>query len=160
VTTAAQTTTTTAAPTTSTTADPASAYFPKSMIKKIVEGTLGPREKRKVEVEQIDGGYEVFVEINALNELTAGMIRGMIESDMAEVYIQLFLDDLDVKTATVAAYFPVTDEYGVESETVIYKSRLNKSEADKVNWQAGYNSLRDDILPGVWETIFLHPDLQ
>jgi len=161
VTTAAQTTTTTAAPTTSTTAGPASEF--KSVVSRTLEGdnNMDKPLLRKVDVvEQIDGGYGVFVEMNANDNLTSGMIRGGIEQDMSKVYMALYQSGLDVRTATVAAYFPMTDQYGAESEAVIYKSMLDKSEADKVNWEADDSLLRTDILPGIWQTTLLHPELQ
>ena len=40
---------------------------------------------------------------------------------------------------------------------MVYKSILDKDEADKVNWQADRASLELSILPKVWTTSFIHP---
>lgn len=153
--------TTTAAPTTT------SAPAPEDQIRQVVEEVLeGDNNRdqpllRGVEiVPQVDGGFGVFVEMNANDNLTSGFIKGGIEQDMTEVYQAVYHSGQDVRTASVAAYFPMIDQYGQESEDVIYKSILDKSEADKVNWDADESLLAVDILPGVWQTTFLHPELQ
>lgn len=60
----------------------------------------------------------------------------------------------------MAAYFTLVDKYGQRSDVVVYKSILDKAEADKVNWQQDDAYLKLTILPGVWETTLLHPDLR
>jgi len=116
---------------------------------------------RSVEVvEQANGGWGVFVEYNAGDNLTTSLKKTGIEKTMSEVYIALYTSDLDIRTASVAAYFPVVDQYGNESEAIVYKSVLEKEEADKVNWDIDGSYLQLEILPGVWSTTLLHPDFR
>jgi len=41
---------------------------------------------------------------------------------MSEIYIALYTSDKDIRSASVAAYFPLVDQYGNESSGVVYKS--------------------------------------
>jgi len=116
---------------------------------------------RKVDVvEQVNGGWGVFVEYNADDNLTINLRKVGIESTMSEIYIALYTSNKDVRSASIAAYFPLVDRYGNESEDVIYKSILGKPEADKVNWGADSSSLKISILPKVWTTSILHPEFR
>jgi hypothetical protein len=119
-----------------------------------------PMLRKVAVVKQVDGGYGVFVEMNASDNLTKGFIKGGIEETMSEVYMALYQSGLDVRTATVAAFFPLTDKYGKESEGCVYESALDKTEADKVNWRADETMLMLDILPGIWDTTLLNVSLR
>lgn len=111
-------------------------------------------------VQQVDGGWGVFTEFNADDNLTMNMRRGGIESDMGEIYIALYTSGKDVRTASVAAYFPLVDKYGNGSDGMVYKTTLNKAEADKVNWSADGVTLRRSILPAVWTATLVHPEFR
>lgn len=111
-------------------------------------------------VEQIDGGWGVFVEYNADDNITSGLRKSGIEKRMSSIYIALYTSEKDIRTATVTAYFPLVDQYGNESQDPVYKSALDKEEADKVNWDADSSYLRLTILPQVWRITFLHPEFQ
>jgi len=76
------------------------------------------------------------------------------------VYIALYTSGKDVQTATVAAYFPLVDRYGNESEGVVLKTSLSKMEAGKVNWDADNTMLQRSIIPDVWTTTLVHPEFR
>lgn len=78
---------------------------------------------------------------------------------MADVYIALYTSNLDVRTASVAAYLPLTDTYGNTSDGMVYKTMLDKTVAGKVNWSADKSMLEWQVLPGVWTTTILNPSL-
>lgn len=119
-----------------------------------------PRLRKVDVVKQAAGGWGVFAEFNGDDNLTANMRKGGIQSQMAEVYIALHTSGKDVQTATVAAYFPLVDKYGNESDGVVLKTSLSKAEAAKVNWSADNTMLRRSILPDVWTTVLVHPEFR
>ncbi len=111
-------------------------------------------------VKQIDGGWGVFVEYNADDNFSANMRKKSIELDMSKIYTALYTSEKDIQTASVSAYFPLTDKYGNTSDGVVYKSILDKTEADKVNWETDSSYLGLQVLPGVWETAWIHSEFQ
>ncbi|MDP8258814.1 MAG: hypothetical protein P9L90_05285 [Candidatus Aadella gelida] len=116
---------------------------------------------RKIDVvEQTNGGLGVFVEYNADDNLTTNLSKGGIESKMSEIYTALYTSGKDIRTASVTAYFPLLDSYGNKKDGVVYKSVLNKTEADKVNWNADKSLLKVTILPSVWTTTALHREFR
>lgn len=119
-----------------------------------------PRLRKVDVVKQVAGGWGVFVEFNGDDNLSAKSRKGGIESKMAEVYIALYTSGKDVQAATVAAYFPLVDKYGNESDGVVYKTALNGAEAAKVNWSADNTTLRRSIVPGVWTATLVHPEFR
>ncbi len=152
-TTAAPTTTTTAAPTTTTTASPTAVL--EALITETLKGDTNnkqPRLRQVLVAEEAGGGYSVLVEFNADDNLTTNLKKTGIQKRMSEVYIALYQSGHDVRSAAVSAYFPLVDKYGATSDAAVYKSMLDKAEADKVNWAADSSLLKLDILPGVWTT--------
>ncbi len=111
-------------------------------------------------VPQVHGGYGVFVEFNGNDNLTTKMTKGGIEMDMSGLYIALYTSDLDVRSASAAAYLQLIDKYGKTSDVIVYKSILDKDVADKVNWSADNAMLKLQILPGIWTTSILSPVLK
>ena len=135
----------------------------RALVQDVLKGknNLGTQYVKKIDViEQVDGGWGVFVEFNADDNLTTNLRKGSIESKMAEIYIALYTNSYNIRSASASAYFPLTDKYGNESSDVVYKSILNKTEADKVNWNANDASLKVSILPSVWTTSILHYEFQ
>ena len=108
-----------------------------------------------------EGGYGVTVVFEASDNFTTNLIAGGIELDMTDVYFALFGGDLDVrlKWATVEALFPLTDQYGNSSLGTVAESLLDGEEAGKVNWEADRSYLSLTILPGLYEWVFIHPEL-
>lgn len=142
---------------------------PKQKIEKVVKNELSGKtnimeEKnkfRKVEiVKQTDASHGVFVEFNADDNLTKNLRKSGLEDQMSKIYKVLYTQNLDVATATITAYFLLVDKYGNESEGVVYKTILNKSEADKINWETNSATLRLQIVPSVWTTLIMHPEFR
>lgn len=109
---------------------------------------------------QVDGGWGVFIDFNASDNLSKNLRKTGIESDMSELYIALYTSDYNVTSVVISAYFPLVDKYGKETEGIVYKTYLDKAEADKVNWEADSSTLKLQILPSVWTTSILHTEFQ
>lgn len=105
------------------------------------------------------GGWGVFVEFNADDNLSAKMTKGGIEKQMSDIYAALYTSGIDVRTASASAYLSLTDKYGNTNDQMVYKSILAKDTASKVNWSADKATLELQILPGLWETTVLSPVL-
>jgi hypothetical protein len=56
----------------------------------------------------------------------------------------------------MAAYFPTEDKYGNDSESVVYKTLLDRKEARRVDW----DDARYLDWPLIWPTSLMHPDLR
>ncbi len=140
---------------------------PDAQLKQLVSDTLSGNTNnqetylRSVDVvPQIDGGWGVFVEMNADSNLTSNMTKQGIELEMAKVYAAVYTSGLDVKTASVAAYLPGTDQYGNSSDFLAYKTILPASDGNKVNWKQDPAVLGLQVLPNLWETTILAHALQ
>lgn len=121
----------------------------------------GKAYARKIEVvKQIDGGWGVFTEYNADDNFNANLRKEGIERKMSDIYIALYVSGKDIRTASVTAYYPTVDKYGNTSDSVAYKTMLEKTEADKVNWSADKYQLETDILPKVWKTTLINSEFQ
>lgn len=116
---------------------------------------------REIKVtEQIDGGWGVFVEYNADEVLSSNSARKSIQLDMSKIYTALYTSGENIQTASVSVYFPVIDKYGNPSDAMVYKTMLEKTEADKVNWSIDKSYLGLEILPNIWETVWLHSEFK
>jgi hypothetical protein len=101
-------------------------------------------------IKQIGGGWGVFVEFNADDNLTSGLIKAGIEADMQESYESLYTSDHKVKQASMGAFYPLIDRYGNEEQGLIYKTVLRRKVAEKINW-ANAHFLQWDSL---WDVTF------
>lgn len=132
----------------------------RDLVGDVLAGSTNTGKERLREVEvvpQVDGGYGVFVVFNADDNLTTDLQKGGIELMMCDVYTALYSSSKhDVRQASVTAYFSLVDKYGQTSDGVVYKSMLDRSTADRVNWSADRAYLGLTILPGVWTTSILH----
>lgn len=140
-------------------------------IKRIVEDQLKGdnnldkprlREVRVSEAfEEVSGGWTVFVKYNASQNWNDEMTRKGIEVDMSELYTALYTSGKDIRLVSIEAYLPLVDQYGNESDGMVYRSILRKSEAQKVNWKIADEAyFKLDILPGIWETVLVHPAIR
>lgn len=131
---------------------------PEQQLKQAATNAIGKDKIRNVDVEpQVDGGYGVFVEYNADDNLSTGMIKKGIEKAMSDVYIALYHDSgQDVRQASVAAYMPLEDQYGNTSDGVVYKSVLRKDVASQINYSQEKAVLELNIIPKLWTTTLLN----
>ncbi|NCQ56027.1 hypothetical protein COT86_00650 [Candidatus Collierbacteria bacterium CG10_big_fil_rev_8_21_14_0_10_43_36] len=135
----------------------------KALVTDQLKGTNNMKRDnlKKVEVSEGEGGgWNVTVEFNANDNFSTNLRKGGIEKKMSEIYSVLYQSGKDIKTTSITAYFPLADQYGNESDGVVYKSTLDKIEANKVNWQADESTLQLTILPRVWTTVMLHPEFR
>jgi hypothetical protein len=131
----------------------------KQLVSKQLDGTNdnGKGYIRKIEViEQIDEGKGVFVEYNADDKGAVNLRKEGIEKKMSDIYTAIFTSGKNIRRVSVIAYYPTVDKYGNLSDSVVYKTMLEKTEADKVNWNADKYRLETDILPKVWETTLIN----
>lgn len=131
----------------------------KQLVSKQLEGANDVKKNytRKIEVvEQIDGGWGVFTEYNADDKGDIKLRKEGIQIKMSDIYKAIYTSGKDIRTASVTAYYPTVDKYGKASDSVVYKTMLEKGEADKVNWNADKYYLETEILPRVWETILIN----
>jgi len=150
-----------------TTAPQAPVLSEKDQVKALVTEQLKGQNNMKQDklknvevVEQKEGGWNVTVNYNASDNLSTKLRKVGVESQMSEIYIALYKSGKDIRTATITAYFPLSDEYGNVNDRPIYQSTLDKVEASKVNWNADQSSLKLSILPKVWTTTMLHPEFK
>ena len=136
----------------------------KTLVANVLNGTTNMSHENRLKgvdvVKQIDGGWGVFVEFNADDNLSANFTKKGIEKQMSDVYTALYTSNKDVRTASAAAYLSLTDKYGNTSDQMVYKSILDKAVAGKVNWSTDKASLELQILPGLWSTTILSPALK
>lgn len=132
-------------------------------IELVVRGALDADQLVSVEsIQQIDGGYGVIVSMNVSDNLTKNLIAGGFEVDAGELMIALFADNpsLDVRWIAVDGLFPLTDQYGNTESGEVVSIRFDGQEAAKVNWSLDDAYLKLTILPGLYDWLFIHPELQ
>jgi hypothetical protein len=125
----------------------------KTAVKKDLGGSndVGGGYYRSIDVEpQVSGGYGVFVDYNA-DEASNNKDDKVLYTEKAEQLYKTIYSQTgqDIKTASVSAWFAGTDQYGNNSDKLVYKTMLDKSVADKVNWKADDATLQID-LPNLW----------
>jgi hypothetical protein len=131
----------------------------RTLVRETFKGTNNMKKERlrKVDVKKLTGGgWGVSVDFNADENLTTNLTKKGIESDMSEAYTALYTANMNVKQASVAAFFPLRDEYGNDMDGIVYKTLLTSDVADKINWQSEKLTLRARIIPGLWETAILN----
>lgn len=125
------------------------------------KNNIGKDYLRKVDVTaQAGGGWGVFAEYNAADNVSTDLRKKGIQIKMSEIYTALFTSGKDVRQASVAAYFPLKDASGKEFDGTVYKTVLTKDAASKVNFNEDKNVLNTKVVPGVWETTLLNKDFK
>jgi hypothetical protein len=159
VTTTTEGQTSTTSPTTTVTTQ---ARTQESAIASVVHQSLGDSLVETEIIEQFDGGYGVMVRMNVSDNLTMNMIAGGFEIDAGDVMIALYRDNpqLDVQWVDITGLFPLTDEFGNTEPGEVVTVHLIEEDADKVNWTTEESTLALDILPGLYEWHFIHPELR
>lgn len=99
--------------------------------------------------------YIVLVSINGDDNLSDDWIKRSIRGDMAYIYIALYKQPVGVREAVVFAYFPMIDKYGNTSDKMVMKTSLDRTEAQKINWNQDKVTLSSQTLPDVWTEIGL-----
>lgn len=125
------------------------------------KNNIGKDYLRKVDVTaQADGGWGVFVEYNAADNVSTNLRKKGIEIKMSEIYTALYTSGKDVRQVSVAAHFPLKDAGGKEFDGTVYKTVLTKDAASKINFNEDKNLLNTKVIPGAWETTLLNNDFE
>lgn len=114
---------------------------------------------RNVEIKEL-GDYDeyiVHIDFNADDNFSKDWVKSGIEMKMTDIYKALYNGKHKVVMIVISAFFPLVDKYGNESEDVVYKTRLDKDEADKINWSQNEAMLYTNIMPKVWQLLEVHP---
>lgn len=131
----------------------------EAMMRDEFKGETNTSKERLVEldvVEQIDGGWGVFVEFNADDNLTCGSRKRGIERRMIDAYERLYTSPILVQQASMTALFPLVDRFGQESDGAVYKTILKRPVASKINWDnKGLIDFED-----LWTTTILHVEFR
>lgn len=107
-----------------------------------------------------NSAWGVRVEFNADENLTTNLIKKGIEKQMSEVYQALYTSGLPITLVTIEAYYPLVDKYGNKSDSRVRQTTLEQAEAKKINWSADQSTLLMNIVPGVWDSGFTHPEFR
>lgn len=125
----------------------------KTAVKKDLGGSndVGGKYYRSIDVEpQVSGGYGVFVDYNADETGSSSSEKTLYTEKAEQLYKTIYSQTgQDIKTASVSAWFAGTDQYGNNSDKLVYKTMLDKPVADKVNWKADDATLQIH-LPNLW----------
>ena len=123
------------------------------------ENNLGLARVRSIDVTPTDGvGYDVKVEYNIDNAGTKDLFRMLSKMEMGNIYRAIYTSGRDVASASITAYFPVSDPAGEEPPVPIFSTTLDKKTADEADWNADRAELEVDLLPGLWTETYVHPD--
>lgn len=119
-----------------------------------------PEELRSVVVQKSTGNnYIIDVCFNARDNLTKSFIKRGIQDTMAEIYYSSYHNTLMISEITIDAYLPLKDKYGYSSIESVYRTKLNVTEASRINWNEDKYDLTRSVIPGLWTTDFIHPAL-
>jgi hypothetical protein len=135
----------------------------KAIVSDQLEGLNNMKKDKLRQVEVVSNdtsSWDVAIEFNASDNLSMNLRKSGIESQMSELYIALFQSGKDIQNVSITAYYPLVDEYGNENDRVVYMTKLEKPEVEKINWEANSSSLKLSILPQVWTTLSLHPEFK
>jgi len=126
---------------------------PEQAIEANVRGAVDSSIVKDVQVtKQGNAGYSVLVNTNEQPGVSNGQTKTGVMMDMGRIYTALYKQPVGVNQAAVVAYMDMVDKYGKTSNEVVMKTSLDKSEAQKVNWNLAQSTLDQDILPNLWMT--------
>ena len=75
--------------------------------------------KKSLEIRKTnDGQFDLDVDFNASDNLSKNLIKASMESKMSEIYMTLYTQFDNIKTASIGASFPMRDKYGNESDPI------------------------------------------
>lgn len=130
---------------------------PELEIEKAVVELLGEEtnmdEPRIINIDAL--GDVTLIEYNADSNLTGGLTRFGIWSDVIEI-VRKLSEDPTQESITVNAYIPLVDQYGNEAPGKVMTVNLDKATWSKINWD---NFLTDN-LPNVADIYYIHPAIK
>ena len=107
-------------------------------------------EDRMRNVDDVDG--TVLIEYNADSNLTNGLTRGAIWTDIIDIVKKLSTNE-GIESITVNAYLPLVDQYGNEAPGKVMTVNLTRETWSKINW----DNFNEDNLPKIADFYFVHP---
>lgn len=107
-------------------------------------------EDRMRNVDDVDG--TVLIEYNADSNLTNGLTRGAIWTDIIDIVKKLSTNE-GIESITVNAYLPLVDQYGNEAPGKVMTVNLIRETWSKINW----DNFNEDNLPKIADFYFVHP---
>jgi len=97
---------------------------------------------RKADVTKTtSGGYSVSVELSADDNVKDNLAKNGIETKMADTYIELYQNNLNVEIASIAAYF---------QNNFVYKTILKQDQAKSIDFNSDKAMLELSTLPSTW----------
>lgn len=108
-----------------------------------------------------EGGYLVQIEYRANENLTAGLTKIGIISDVMDFTRKLYSNPscLEAKIYMLMPYLILVDKYGNKSEEQVGKLVLRRAIANKINWQNIFRENFERILRDEGQ-LWLHPALR
>jgi hypothetical protein len=127
---------------------------PEREIEKIIVDLLGDTSNEDVSrIRNIDAlGDVTLIEYNADANLTSGMTRRSIWSDVIDIIKKLSADPA-AESITVNAYIKLVDQYGNEDQGKVMTVNLSKETWSKINW----DNFNTENLPNVADFYYIHP---
>lgn len=100
--------------------------------------------------------------MNVSDNVTMNLIAGGFEVDAGDLMAALYSTNpgLEVRWVEVEGLFPLIDGYGNTEPGRIVSLRFVEEEANRVNWSLDDAYLNLTILPGLYDWLFIHPELQ
>lgn len=118
----------------------------------VLKDKTNMKEDRMRNVDDVDG--TVLIEYNADSNLTNGLTRGAIWTDIIDIVKKLSTDE-NIDSVTVNAFLPLVDQYGNEAPGKVMTVNLTRETWSKINW----NNFNEDNLPNIADFYFVHPTL-
>lgn len=113
----------------------------------------GERLDRVEVYAHVDGGFNVLVFFNAREGWSIKSTRRGIEAEMRDAYRALYGSGVNVATAGLFANAKISDEFGRESNGLVYKTIMDRETANKIVWEKAHSLdftqlWRTDVLRG------------
>ena len=125
----------------------------KEQIQQLVLSAMDYSEDNKIKsvdvVNQVDGGWGVFVEYEADNGGTRVQRKNRIDDQMAHIYNALFSSKYNIKQSTVDAYMLVPLETS-NKVMPVYKTIMKRSFLGKTSFYDNSPEERDKQLRYLW----------
>ncbi len=123
-------------------------------IKDIVE--LSSDKLKKVELKPVDGENNQYIVFVSYIDKFGGQEK-QIKWIMGDIYLTIYKNFHNITLVVISAYLPVIDKYGNQSEINGYETQLGGDDINKINWNLDDNTLKYQVIPGLWDLNKLSP---
>lgn len=134
----------------------------KELVLQKFKGLNNLDRKKIIDVKTMggDGNRIALIDFNAPDNSTTNLRVTSLKKEMSQIYKTIYIEFNDIEQVIVTAYFPLIDKYGNEKNGIVYRTKLIKSDANKINWSQNESLLLLDIIPGLWEAYKIHPEFK